>query len=209
MILVHVEAERSINSVTEKSSIMNKEDYLTLKAVVLYILKNCTAHVSRNVYYIVKTAFVAQQKHLAKYLCPLYKDVITALQFGPVPSSIYDALKIARGDANAMYFHRNDDLHLVYDSISFNDEVFSADEDPDLNYLSASAVECINDALKEVSSMSFDDIVNATHGEEWERAYNDPESKTMNYLSIAKEGGADDSSILYLKEILELDEMLK
>lgn len=188
---------------------MNREDALTLKAVVLYILKNCSSYVSRNVYYIVKAAFVAQQKHLAKYLCPLYEDKITALQFGPVPSSIYDALKIARGDANAMYFHRNDDLHLVYDSISFSDEVFSADEEPDMNYLSSSAIECINEALKEVSSMSFDEIVNATHGEEWTRAYNNPGSKQMNYLAIAKEGGADDSSLSYLKENLELDGLLK
>ena len=188
---------------------MNREDALTLKAVVLYILKNCSTHVSRNVYYIVKAAFVAQQKHLAKYLCPLYEDNITALQFGPVPSSIYDALKIARGDANAMYFHRNDDLHLVYDSISFNDEVFSANEDPDMNYLSASAIECINDALKVVSAMTFDQIVNATHGEEWTRAFNNPGSKLMDYLAIAKEGGADDSSLSYLKENLELDGMLK
>ena len=188
---------------------MNREDALTLKAVVLYILKNCSSHVSRNVYYIVKAAFVAQQKHLAKYLCPLYDDKITALQFGPVPSNIYDALKIARGDANAMYFHRNDDLHLVYDSISFSDEVFSANEEPDMNYLSPSAIECINEALKEVSAMSFDEIVNATHGEEWTRAYNNPGSKQMNYLAIAKEGGADDSSLSYLKENLELDGLLK
>ena len=188
---------------------MNREDALTLKAVVLYILKNCSTRVSRNVYYIVKVAYVAQQKHLAKYLCPLYEDKITALQFGPVPSSIYDALKIARGDAIAMYFHRNDNLHLVYDSISFSDEVFSADEEPDLNFLSTSAIECINGALKEVSAMSFDEIVNATHGEEWARAFNNPDSKQMSYLAIAKEGGADDSSLSYLEENLELDGLLK
>lgn len=204
-----MEAEKSINIATENNSNMNREDALTLKAVVLYILKNCSSHVSRNVYYIVKAAYVAQQKHLAKYLCPLYEDRITALQFGPVPSSIYDSLKIARGDANAMYFHRNDDLHLVYDSISFSDEVFSTDEEPDMNYLSSSAVECINEALKEVSAMSFDEIVNATHGEEWTRAYNNPGSKQMNYLAIAKEGGADDSSLSYLEENLELDDLLK
>lgn len=204
-----MEVEKNISNVTENDSTMNREDALTLKAVVLYILRNCSVHVSRNVYYIVKAAFVAQQKHLTKYLCPLYEDKITALQFGPVPSNIYDALKIARGDANAMYFHRNDDLHLVYDAISFSDEIFSATEEPDMNYLSASAIECINDALKEVSSMTFDEIVNATHGEEWTRAYNNPGSKQMNYLAIAKEGGMDESSFSYLKENLELDGLLK
>ncbi len=188
---------------------MNRDDILTLKAVILYILKNCSAHVSRNVYYIVKTAFVAQQKHLAKYLCPLFEDKIIALQFGPVPSNIYDVLKIARGDSNAMYFHRNDDLCLVYDSISFCDEVFTANEDPDMNYLSTSAVECIDEALREVSEMTFDQIVRTTHGEEWTRAFNNPNCKEMSYLAIAKEGGANDSSISYLKENLELDSSLK
>lgn len=209
MTLVLVAAGKSINIAAENKNTMNKEEALTLKAVILYILKNCSARVSRNVYYIVKTAFVAQQKHLAKYLCPLYEDKIAALQFGPVPSNIYDALKIARGDSNAMYFHRNDDLHLVFDSISFCDEIYTANEEPDMNYLSPSAVECINEALSEVSKMTFDQIVNSTHGEEWTRAYNNQGSKNMSYLAIAKEGGADDSSISYLKENLELDCMLK
>lgn len=209
MIHAPVEVGKSISIVTVNNSIMKREDALTLKAVVLYILKNCSDYVSRNVYYIVKAAFVAQQKHLAKYLCPLYEDKITALQFGPVPSSIYDALKIARGDANAMYFHRNDDLHLVYDSISFSDEVFTADEEPDMNYLSISAIECINEALKEVSKLTFDQIVNTTHGEEWSRAFNNPDSKQMSYLAIAKEGGADELSLMYLEENLELDGLLK
>lgn len=187
---------------------MTREETLTLKAIVLYILKNGKTRASHTVYYIVKTAFVAQQKHLAKYLCPLFEDKIMALQFGPVPSDIYDALKIARGDANTMYFHRSDDLHLIYDSISFNDEIFTADENPDMTYLSPSAIECIDEALNTVSSMTFEEIVNATHGEEWTRAYNNQGSKNMSYLAIAKEGGVDESSIQYLKENLELDCML-
>lgn len=209
MTLALVEAEKSIRIAAENKNTMNKEETLTLKAVVLYILKNCPIRVNRNVYYIVKIAFVAQQKHLAKYLCPLYEDKIVALQFGPVPSNIYDALKIARGDSNTMYFHRNDDLHLIFDSISFCDEVYTANEEPDMDYLSPSAVECINEAISEISKMDFVQIVNATHGEEWTRAYNSLCGKNMSYLAIAKEGGADESSISYLKENLELDSLLK
>lgn len=188
---------------------MSEEDALTMKAVVLYILKNGSQKVSRNIYYIVKTAFISQQKHLAKYLCPLFEDNIVALQFGPVPSNIYDALKIARGDSNTLFFHRNDYLYHVYSSLLFRDEVFSSTEEPDMNYLSPSAIECIDEALKEVSAMTFDQLVYATHGEEWTRVYNDPETRFMNYLAIAREGGADDSSISYLKENMELDNMLK
>lgn len=188
---------------------MNTEDAFTLKAVVLYILKNCSDHVRRNVYYIVKTAFVAQLKHFTKYLCPLYEDKIAALQFGPVPSNLYDVLKIARGDANTQYFHRDDNLHLVYESIFFKDETFFSDENPDMNYLSPSAIECINEALNEVSAMSFDEILDATHGEEWARVFNDPNIRFMNYLAIAQEAGADNASLSYIKDNLELDELLK
>lgn len=211
MSYVHAEVGRNTKIAAENSrnDYMNKEDAFTLKAVVLYILKNCSDYVRRNVYYIVKTAFVAQQKHLAKYLCPLYEDKIAALQFGPVPSNLYDALKIARGDANTMYFHNNDNLHLVYDSILFQDETFYSDEDPDMNYLSASAVECIDEALKVVSAMSFEEIINTTHSEEWARVFKDPNTRFMDYLAIAKEGGADETSLSYIKDNLELDELLK
>ena len=187
---------------------MNREETLTLKAVVLYILKNGKTRASHTVYYIVKTAFVAQQKHLAKYLCPLFEDNIMALQFGPVPSNIYDALKIARGDAKTMNFHTNDDLHLIYDAISFNDEVFTAVEGPDMTYLSPSAIECLDEAIKAVSSMTFDEIVNTTHGNEWTRAFKNQGDKNMSYLAIAKEGGIDELSIPYLKENLEFDRLL-
>ena len=75
MTLVLVAAGKSINIAAENKNTMNKEETLTLKAVILYILKNCSARVSRNVYYIVKTAFVAQQKHLAKNTSARYMKI--------------------------------------------------------------------------------------------------------------------------------------
>jgi|LSQX01.3.fsa_nt_gb uncharacterized phage-associated protein len=188
---------------------MIKDDALTLKAVVLYILKNCSECVSSNIYFIVKTAFIAHQKHLAKYLSPMYEDKIAALQFGPVPSNIYDALKIARGDGNTMYFHRKDYLHLVYDAIFFSEESYSAKENPDMDYLSVSAIECLDEAMEEVSKMTFDKILKATHGDEWARVFNDQELRYMDNIAIAKEGGADESAISYLNENQEIDDLLK
>lgn len=189
-------------------NIMNKENVFTIKAMILYILKNCSTNKSRTVYYIVKTAFLAQQKHLAKYLCPLYEDEITALQFGPVPSYIYDVLKIARGDSKFSIFHKEDDVHLISDSIRFCDEMYFTYTEPDMDYLSPSAIECIDEALHEVSKMSFEQLVNATHDKEWYRAYNNQESNSMDYLAIAIEGGIDESSIPYLNENLELAKIL-
>ncbi len=186
---------------------MNEEEMLTLKAVLLYILK-CSSEMDKSVYFVAKVAFLAQQKHLSKYLCPLFEDKIVALRFGPVPSNLYDALKIARGDEKARLYHKDDNLHLVYNSISFCDESFSANEEPDMDFLSSAAIECIDEALSIVSKMSFNEIVAATHTNEWQRAFNDTKNKTMNILEIAKDGGADENSLFYLKENMELDTLL-
>ena len=55
--------------------------------------------------------------------------------------------------------------------------------------------------------MDFDAIVADTHGEEWNRVRNS-KAHFMDDIMIAKEGGADESIISYLKEALDLEEML-
>jgi len=55
--------------------------------------------------------------------------------------------------------------------------------------------------------MSFDDLVSHTHQSEWKRASRTP-SRRMDLLAIAREGGADDSAIAYMKQSLELDKVL-
>ena len=186
---------------------MRTDDILKIKAVLLYIIQNSNSD-RHDVYSIVKTAYYAQQFHFAKWALPIFKDKIAALKFGPVPSTIYDILKISRGDASALRFHKNDTLHLVSEAIGFEDESFIAKEMPDMDFLSISEIECLNAAITKVASMGFGEIANDTHGEEWSRVWNDSSLHFMDNLRIAKEGGADDATVCYLKEALILDEIL-
>lgn len=180
-------------------------DIQIMKAVLLYIIEKWGGTQRCDVYHIVKATFYAQKYHLARYFRPLYPDTIVAMPYGPAPSAMYDALKIARGDARAISFHQHDGLCLVAAPVRFDSEVFSSEEKPDMDYLSPSQVECLNDAINTVGKMSFNEIVNTTHQEEWSRAYNDPLSKVMDMVAIAKEEGADEAALEYLKESLELD----
>ena len=186
---------------------MDRSDLMTLKAVLLYILENGGDKIRRNVYYIVKVAYCAQQKHLSKWLCPIFNDKIVALQFGPVPSSIYDALKMARGDQKTIIYHESDGLKEVAEAISFDEEVFLPKETVDMDWLSKSNIDCLKEAIAEVSAMSFEQILQASHGKEWQRAYDS--DRVMDYLEIAKEGGLEGQELDYLKESLELDALLK
>ena len=185
---------------------MRTDDILKIKAVLLYIIQNSNS--DRHVYSIVKTAYYAQQFHFAKWALPIFKDKIAALKFGPVPSTIYDILKISRGDSSAVRFHKNDTLHLASVAIGFKDESFIAKETPDMDFLSVSEIECLNAAISKVASMGFGEIANDTHGEEWSRVWNDSSLHYMDDLRIAKEGGADDAIVCYLKEALTIDAVL-
>ena len=169
---------------------LGKDDILVIKAVLLYILTHSNDG-QRDIYSLVKTAYYAQQNHLAQYGTPLFKDCICALPFGPVPSNIYNVLKMASGDSNELNYHRSDDMHLASDAINFKSGRYSAKEDPNMDFLSKSDIESLNYGIEKVAKMSFNQIKEDTHGMEWNRAFNSKSSlKEMNLLNIAKEGDA-------------------
>ena len=184
---------------------LGKDDILVIKAVLLYILTHSNdGH--RDIYSLVKTAYYAQQNHLAQYGTPLFKDCICALPFGPVPSNIYNVLKMASGDSNELNYHRSDDMHLASDAINFKSGRYSAKEDPNMDFLSKSDIESLNYGIEKVAKMSFNQIKEDTHGMEWNRAFNSKSSlKEMNLLNIAKEGDASSDALRYLEDFLETD----
>ena len=185
---------------------MRTDDILKIKAVLLYIIQNSNDD-RHDVYSIVKTAYYAQQIHFAKWALPIYKDKIAALPFGPVPSTIYDILKVSRGEIGIERFYNGIPINLATEAIGFKYESFIAKEDVDMNVLSVSEIECLNEAIAKVASMNFAEIKKDTHGQEWQRAFNDS-CHIMNNIAIAKEGGADDSIIDYLMDTLDLEEVL-
>ena len=186
---------------------MRESDIRRLKAVLLYILSRMPKN-SRDVYHIVKTAFFAQKNHPVKYGIPMFNDSIVALQFGPVPSLVYNILKVARGDSSPYKFCDDRVLGRVSAVIECQDENFSALEAPNMNCLSKSNVECLDAAISEVSKMDFDTLMEKTHGGEWARAYNNEVSHRMDELNIARENGASKEIMEYLSYSIGLDEMI-
>ncbi len=185
---------------------MQKIDIQRIKAVLLYILNKMPDR-RRDVYYIVKTAFCAQKNHLVEYAIPLFNDNIVALPFGPVPSLIYNILRVARGDRSPYRFCDKEVLSQVVDTISYQDESFSAKEMYDIECLSISNIKCLDAAIDEISNMGFGEIMDKTHGNEWDRAYHDGGNRIMSNLAIAKENGASDEILTYLSETLYFDKV--
>ena len=184
---------------------LGKYDIFVIKAVLLYVLTH-SEDGKRDIYSLVNAAYYAQQNHLARYGTPLFKDYICALPFGPVPSNIYNILKMARGDSRVLDYHKADDMHLASDAIAFENERFSAKERPDMDFLSLSDIECLNYGISKVAGMSFSQIMDDTHGQEWSRAFNSGTSlKEMDIMNISKEGNASDDALQYLKDFLDTE----
>ena len=184
---------------------LGKDDILVIKAVLLYILTH-SEDGKRDIYSLVKAAYYAQQNHLARYGTPLFKDCICALPFGPVPSNIYNILKMARGDSRVLDYHKADDMHSASDATAFENERFSAKERPDMDFLSLSDIECLNYGISKGAGMSFSQIMDDTHGQEWSRAFNSGTSlKEMDIMNISKEGNASDDALQYLKDFLDTE----
>ena len=186
---------------------MREPDIQRMKAVLLYIL-NKMPDGTRDVYHIVKTAFYAQKNHFVKYALPLFNDRISALPFGPVPSLMYNILRVARGESQPYRFCDDRVLSRIAAAIDYQDESFTSNEQPDMECLSKSNIECLDEAIGEVSRMRFDKLMAKTHGAEWTRAFHNPTSHKMDDLSIARESGASEEVLAYLADSLEIDKAL-
>ena len=82
-----------------------------------------------------------------------------------------------------------------------NVNVYKSQEETLMNYIKE------NKDTEFGKKYNFAEIKNDTHGQEWQRAFNDS-CHIMNNIAIAKEGGADDSIIDYLMDTLALEEVL-
>ena len=101
------------------------------------------------------------------------------------------------------------EVKAIASAIGFEQESYFAKEDPDMDWLSASARECLDYAVKRVKRMSVSKIIHDTHGEEWTRAFNSDDPRhTMDDIAIAREAGADEAMISYLTKNKELDTIL-
>ena len=69
---------------------MNKFEQQKIIEVVLYIL-NKTGGI--DFYHVFKIIYFAEMKHLAKWGHRILSDDLCALDYGPVPTMLYDAVK--------------------------------------------------------------------------------------------------------------------
>jgi len=107
-------------------------------------------------YNIWKILFAAEKYHLNTYGRPITGDTYIAMEFGTVPSWLYNAAKMKRGDVG---FHK-DGNHL------------RSERAPEMDYFSESDVEALTAGFKEYAGLSFELVKNKNHDEPaWRNNY--------------------------------------
>jgi uncharacterized phage-associated protein len=119
-----------------------------------------------------KVLFVAEKRHLNRYARPIIADTFIAMPAGPVPSTLYDFMRDRLGMAEDP-----DAVRGAIDGTAY--PKLSARRDADLSALSASDLECLDEAIAFCRDRGFGQLSSWTHQERaWAEA---PNNGPMDY----------------------------
>ncbi len=124
--------------------------------VLLYIAASVP-----NIYNALKVLYFADKEHLSRYGRLICGDSYVAMNKGPVPSGAYDLVKAARGDGCCF-------AHLgVTDAFQIrNWRTIVPRRAANLDVLSESERECLDEAIKRYGRMAFGRLMDISHEEE-------------------------------------------
>lgn len=149
-----------------------------------------------------KTLYFAEQHSLATYGSPILGDGFVKMEAGPVPSEVYNMVKIADG--------RNQDKRLASEYVQGVRERLGAVKPyhltalaaPDLDFLAETERESLDHAIALCAPRGYQELKDLSHDTAWEAA---SLNGFMDTLKIAAAGGADNEALAYLAQHLADD----
>ena len=149
---------------------------------------------------IFKIIYFADRQHLADWGRPITGDTYIAMDAGPVPSRLYDMLKIVRGDS---YLADTEGLGKFFQVENWM--YVKPLQDADLDQLSPNEQEALSDAIMKYAGLSFDEIKDKSHDVAWRSTARD---FSISWDSIAREAGLDCEELECVNEYARLEAAL-
>jgi uncharacterized phage-associated protein len=143
-----------------------------------------------------KILYFADKDHIAKYARPLSDDFYIAMANGPVPSRLYDYIRILEGKS---YLPVNVDFINAlsgYIRIEAPYNVIGAKE-PEIDFLSQSAIKSLEESMNLYKNKSFPQLTDLSHDAAWLAAEKNTE---MSLIEIAKAAGVNDEMLKFIQE---------
>lgn len=145
---------------------------------------------------IFKVIYFADRQHLADWGRPITGDTYIAMDAGPVPSQLYDMLKIVRGDS---YLPDTEGLGRYFQVENWM--YVRPLVDADLNSLSANEQEALSDSIEKYASLSYGEIKEKSHDVAWRSTARD---FSISWDSIAREAGLDADELECVNEYAKM-----
>ena len=149
---------------------------------------------------IFKVIYFADRQHLADWGRPITGDTYIAMEAGPVPSRLYDMLKIVRGDS---YIADTEGLGAYFQVENWM--YVRPLVDADLNKLSANEQQALSDAIDKYAGLSYDEIKEKSHDTAWRSTARD---FSISWENIALEAGLDNEELECVNELSRLEAAL-
>ena len=149
---------------------------------------------------IFKIIYFADRQHLADWGRPITGDTYIAMEAGPVPSRLYDMLKIVRGDS---YLPDMEGLGKYFQVENWM--YVRPLHDADLNKLSANEQEALSKAIEKYAGLSYDEIKEKSHDIAWRSTARD---FSISWDNIAREAGLDGEELECVNEFSRLEAAL-
>ncbi len=149
---------------------------------------------------IFKIIYFADRQHLADWGRPITGDTYIAMEAGPVPSRMYDMMKIVRGDS---YLPDTEGLSKYFEIENWM--YVKPLVDADFNKLSRNEQEALDSSIEKYSALSYDEIKEKSHDIAWRSTARD---FSIKWEDIAREAGLDGEEIECVNEFSALEAVL-
>ena len=141
---------------------------------------------------IFKIIYFADRQHLADWGRPITGDTYIAMEAGPVPSRLYDMLKIVRGDS---YMSDTEGLSEFFQVENWM--YVRPLQDADFRKLSANEQAAMSESIEKYANLSYDEIKEKSHDVAWRSTARD---FSISWDNIAREAGLDEVEVACLRD---------
>jgi len=148
-----------------------------------------------------KMIYFADREHLLNYGKPITGDSFYAMEHGPVPSKTYDILKVAGGEDNQFLVREVQRAALGNLGSDNGGWSFFPKRPPNKDYLSPSAMECLDFGFKKVFGRNFEEISDETH--EHSGYKNLDPNDMMSFWEIIKDAKNYDELKEYIEDLVD------
>lgn len=148
-----------------------------------------------------KLLYFADREHLTRYGRMIVGDYYVKMDYGPVPSAVYDGIKAAaRPDDEVKRSFIGPELADAFiEAFEVNNghKSITSKAEPDMDQLSESDVECLDWALEQFQGASFGRLTEVSHGPAWTAAM---KHGPLDVMEIAEENDASEEVLQHLAD---------